>query len=75
MGMADDSARSILFVCTGNIFRSLVAEYALKRYLGPQGLYCVGSARIEAKLHRSIPSCVLGSWSRVLIRPGMYNAS
>jgi protein-tyrosine phosphatase len=46
--MADDSVRSILFVCTGNIFRSLVAEYALKRYLGQQGLYCVGSAGIEA---------------------------
>lgn len=55
MGMADDSARSILFVCTGNIFRSLVAEYALKRYLGPQGLYCVGSARIEAKLQSIHP--------------------
>ena len=47
--MAQDSVRSILFVCTGNIFRSLAAEYALKQYLGPQGLYCVGSAGIEAK--------------------------
>lgn len=26
---------SILFVCTGNIFRSLTAEYALRRELGP----------------------------------------
>ncbi len=47
--MAQPSVRSILFVCTGNIFRSLAAEYALKQYLGPQGAYCVGSAGIEAK--------------------------
>jgi protein-tyrosine phosphatase len=49
MTMAPYSVRSILFVCTGNIFRSLAAEYALKQYLGPPGLYCVGSAGIEAK--------------------------
>lgn len=47
--MAQDSVRSILFVCTGNIFRSLAAESALKQYLGPQDLYYVGSAGIEAK--------------------------
>lgn len=47
--MAHDSVTSILFVCTGNIFRSLVAEYALKRHLGPWGPYQVGSAGIEAK--------------------------
>lgn len=47
--MAQHSVRSILFVCTGNIFRSLAAEYALKQYLGPQGAYSVGSAGIEAK--------------------------
>lgn len=45
----DRSARSVLFVCTGNIFRSLTAEYALKQYLGPQGGYLVGSSGIEAK--------------------------
>lgn len=27
-------SRSILFVCTGNIFRSMTAEYALRRQLG-----------------------------------------
>ena len=47
--MAQHSVKIILFVCTGNIFRSLAAEYALKQYLGPQGVYCVGSAGIEAK--------------------------
>jgi protein-tyrosine phosphatase len=35
---------SILFVCTGNIFRSLTAEYALKARLGPGSLILVGSA-------------------------------
>ncbi len=45
---ADRSARSVLFVCTGNIFRSVTAEYALKQYLGPQRRYFVSSAGIEA---------------------------
>lgn len=40
--------KSILFVCSGNIFRSLVAEYALKTYLGPESGYLIGSAGIEA---------------------------
>jgi protein-tyrosine-phosphatase len=34
----------ILFVCTGNIFRSLTAEYALRRELGPQSAIAVSSA-------------------------------
>lgn len=46
---ADRSARSVLFVCTGNIFRSLTAEYTLKQHLGPHSWYVVGSAGIEAK--------------------------
>lgn len=40
--------KSILFVCTGNIFRSLVAEYALKACLGQDSGYVIGSAGIEA---------------------------
>lgn len=39
---------SILFICTGNIFRSLVAEHALKPYFGEQSGYLVSSAGIEA---------------------------
>ncbi|MGE3153998.1 MAG: hypothetical protein AB7G48_19740 [Nitrospiraceae bacterium] len=39
---------SILFICTGNIFRSLVAEHALKAYLGKDARYLVGSAGIDA---------------------------
>lgn len=49
MILADEPVKSILFVCTGNIFRSLTAEYALKQYLGPQGMDCVGSAGSEAQ--------------------------
>ena len=41
-------ARLILFVCTGNIFRSMVAEYALRAQIGPQPRYLVESAGIEA---------------------------
>jgi len=40
--------KSILFICTGNIFRSMVAEYALKALLGPEPGYAIGSAGIEA---------------------------
>lgn len=39
---------SILFICTGNIFRSLVAEHALKAYLGDYSGCLVGSAGVEA---------------------------
>ena len=40
---------SVLFVCTGNIFRSVTAEYALKARIGP-GMSCVvSSAGIDAK--------------------------
>lgn len=44
----DRRITSILFVCTGNIFRSVAAEYALKAALGPGGPYRVGSAGIVA---------------------------
>ncbi len=39
---------TILFVCTGNIFRSLTAEYALRAQLPPSHPYRVRSAGIEA---------------------------
>jgi protein-tyrosine phosphatase len=38
------AASRILFVCTGNIFRSLAAEYAVRRALGAQSPICVSSA-------------------------------
>lgn len=42
-------AQSILFVCTGNVFRSMAAEYALRAQLGQPSAYQVESAGIEAK--------------------------
>ena len=36
--------QSVLFVCTGNIFRSVTAEYALKIRLGGDTSCVVGSA-------------------------------
>ncbi len=42
---------SILFICTGNVFRSVVAEYALKALVGAAGGYVVGSAGTEAQPH------------------------
>lgn len=35
---------SILFVCTGNVFRSMTAEYALRAHLGPISHVSVSSA-------------------------------
>jgi protein-tyrosine phosphatase len=42
-------AKSILFVCTGNVFRSMVAEYAVRSQIGPENRYLIESAGIEAK--------------------------
>jgi protein-tyrosine phosphatase len=39
--------RQVLFVCTGNIFRSLTAEYALRQALGPRPALRVASAGTE----------------------------
>ena len=41
----------VLFVCTGNIFRSLTAEYALRRELGAQSVLIVASAGIHDYPH------------------------
>lgn len=42
-------ARSILFVCAGNIFRSMAAEYAVRAQIGLENLYLIQSAGIAAK--------------------------
>ena len=51
---------SILFVCSGNIFRSLVAEYALKAHLGSRAGYIIGSAGIEASPQEIHPVVLAG---------------
>lgn len=45
-----NSQRSILFVCTGNVFRSVAAEYCFKKYLSDNTIsnWKVGSAGILA---------------------------
>ena len=40
--------QSVLFVCTGNVFRSVAAEYALKTLLCERSDYVIGSAGIAA---------------------------
>jgi protein-tyrosine phosphatase len=47
--------KSILFVCTGNIFRSLTAEYALKAALGAEAIYRVSSAGTQAEFQEMAP--------------------
>ncbi|MGQ0667717.1 MAG: arsenate-mycothiol transferase ArsC [Nitrospiraceae bacterium] len=42
-------AQSILFVCTGNVFRSMVAMYAVRAQIVSQHQYRIESAGIEAK--------------------------
>lgn len=61
MKLSDRPACSILFVCTGNVFRSVVAEYATKLQLGADKFSLVGSAGIEAKpqsVHPWIQHCL-----------------
>jgi protein-tyrosine phosphatase len=48
---------SILFVCTGNIFRSMIAEHALRAALGERLEYQASSAGIEA-LPQAMLNCV-----------------
>jgi len=48
--------RRVLFVCTGNIFRSLTAEYALRKVLGAQSDIMVASAGTEDFPHVVAPS-------------------
>lgn len=40
--------KRVLFVCTGNIFRSAIAEQCLRHYLGPDSEMAVESAGTEA---------------------------
>ncbi len=47
--------KTILFVCTGNVFRSMVAEYALKAHLASHHAYLVGSAGIKAAQQPILP--------------------
>ncbi len=47
--------RRVLFVCTGNIFRSLTAEYALRHVLGPGSDITVASAGTEDFPHVVAP--------------------
>jgi len=46
---SSEKSQSVLFVCTGNIFRSVVAEYAIKARLGPDTSCVVSSAGIAVK--------------------------
>jgi protein-tyrosine phosphatase len=46
----------VLFVCTGNIFRSLTAEYALRRELGPHSPIVVASAGTDDYPHAVRPN-------------------
>lgn len=53
--------KTILFVCTGNVFRSLVAECALKTLVGSAGPYLVGSAGTAAQpqaVHPLVLDCL-----------------
>ncbi len=58
--------QSILFVCTGNVFRSVAAEYAVRAQSGPQSCYRVESAGINAS-PQSVPLVV----STPLIQKGI----
>ena len=46
---SEGNRQSVLFVCTGNIFRSVTAEYALKAHLGSDTSHLIHSAGIDTK--------------------------
>jgi protein-tyrosine phosphatase len=48
-------AQSILFVCTGNVFRSMAAEYALRAQQEHPSAYHVESAGIDTKPQKVHP--------------------
>ena len=48
--------RRVLFVCTGNIFRSLTAEHAVRRALPPQARIAVSSAGTDDFPHLVRPN-------------------
>lgn len=61
MKTREKPVRSILFVCTGNVFRSVVAEYAMKARLGEGACWFAASAGIEAKpqtVHAWVQHCL-----------------
>ena len=47
--------RQVLFVCTGNVFRSLTAEYALRAALNGRAGIAVASAGTEDYAHTVMP--------------------
>ncbi|MCC7410153.1 MAG: hypothetical protein IT495_00755 [Gammaproteobacteria bacterium] len=50
-----DDPPAVLFVCSGNLFRSVTAEYGLRHALGKQATLSVGSAGTEAGETRASP--------------------
>jgi protein-tyrosine phosphatase len=60
------SPKTILFICTGNIFRSMTAEYALRAALGGNPRYAVGSAGTEA-----LPQVMASEVRERLLRRGI----
>ncbi len=53
--MSPDASPTVLFVCTGNIFRSMTAEYALRAALGDGDPRIVGSAGLAEAPHEIVP--------------------
>lgn len=65
--------KSILFICTGNVFRSMAAEYALKAHLGPEATYVVASAGTVA-LPQPVPPLILEWLKQRGVDPSAHRA-
>ena len=53
--MTEKLEHKLLFICTGNIFRSLTAEYALKSLIDRESFVLVKSAGFEKPPHEILP--------------------
>lgn len=65
--------KSVLFICTGNVFRSMAAEYALKAHLGPEATYVVASAGTLA-LPQPVPPPILDLLKARGVDPSVHKA-
>jgi protein-tyrosine phosphatase len=76
--------KEIIFVCTGNIFRSMIAEKALRHIAGSTSPFRFSSAGTEANAQEMVDLVRDGLWTRGIdptghsqrkLTPALFNAA